>query len=354
MYLVEKNSPRSITYGEAIFEATFQEMERDENVMVLGLGADDPKGLFGSTKDLHKSFGAHRSFDTPLSEDAMTGVAIGAALAGLRPIHVHQRMDFVLLCMNQLVNLAAKTSYMFAGKQSVPLVVRNVIGRSWGQGAQHSQAFHSFFMHVPGLKVVAPTTPYDAKGTLISSIRDNNPVIFVEHRMLYEMEGIVPEESFEVPLGKGRILAEGSDITIVGISHMVAESLRAADHLKEVGITAEVIDPITLYPMDIDLIVSSVRKTGHLLFVDCGWLNCGASAEVITQVFEQLQGERSFKTSRIGFAETPCPTTKNLENIFYPSAKTIAMQAYRLVKQQEDWTPTSEEAKEVTAFRGPF
>ncbi len=354
MYLVDKTSSRSITYGEAIYEATYQEMERDENVIVLGLGADDPKGLFGSTKDLHTFFGSHRSFDTPLSEDGMTGVAIGAALAGLRPIHVHQRMDFVLLCMNQLVNLAAKTSYMFAGKQSVPLVVRNVIGRSWGQGAQHSQAFHSFFMHVPGLKVVAPTTPYDAKGTLISSIRENNPVIFVEHRMLYEIKGIVPEEPFAVPLGKGRILAEGDDITIIGISHMVAEALRAAAHLKEVGITAEVIDPVTLYPMDIDLIASSVLKTGRLLVIDCGWLNCGASAEIITQVFEKLQEEKSFRAARMGFAETPCPTTKNLENIFYPSAKTIAMRAYKLINMKEDWIPVSEEAKEIVAFRGPF
>lgn len=354
MYLIKEESSRTLTYGEAIFEATYQAMEQDDNVIVLGLGADDPKGLFGSTKDLHKHFGAHRSFDTPLSEDAMTGVAIGAALAGLRPIHVHQRMDFVLLCMNQLVNLAAKMSYMFAGRLQVPLVVRNVIGRSWGQGAQHSQALHSFFSHIPGLKVVAPTTPYDAKGTLFSSIRENNPIIFVEHRMLYDIRGIVPEAPFDVPLGRGRLLSTGEDITIVGISHMVAESLRADDHLQEVGLTADVIDPITLYPLDIELIISSVRKTKNLLIVDCGWLNCGISAEIISKVFESLQGEISFKASRMGFAATPCPTTKNLENLFYPSAKTIAMKAYKMITQKDDWIPTSEEAKEVAAFRGPF
>lgn len=353
MSLVNKTN-RSLTYGQAIFEGTYQEMERDENVIVLGLGADDSKGLFGSTKDLHKFFGLHRSFDTPLSEDGMTGVAIGAALAGLRPIHVHQRMDFILLCMNQLINLAAKTSYMFEGRAKVPLVIRNVVGRSWGQGAQHSQALHSFFMHVPGLKVVAPTTPYDAKGTLIASIRDNNPVIFMEHRMLYNFEGLVPEEPYEVPLGKGRILVEGNDITIVAISHMIAESLRAAQHLKEVGISAEVIDPITLYPMDIDLIEKSVLKTGNLLVVDCGWLNCGASAEIITQIFERLQDKKRFKAARMGFCESPCPTTRNLEMLFYPNPSTIASRANTLLGGSSSWVPTTQEAKEITAFRGPF
>lgn len=354
MYTVPSKNVRSITYGQAIFEATQQSMELDKNVFVLGLGADDPKGLFGSTKDLHKKFGADRSFDTPLSEDAMTGVAIGAALAGMRPIHVHQRMDFTLLCMNQLVNLAAKQSYMFAGRANVPLVIRNVIGRSWGQGAQHSQAFHSYFMHVPGLKVVAPTTPHDVKGTLIASIRDNNPVIFVEHRMLYGIEGLVSEEPYEVPLGKGRILSEGKDITIVGISHAVVDSLRAKDHLEKEGISAEIIDPISLYPLDIDLITNSVRKTGKLLVVDSGWLNCGASAEIVTQVIENIQGEKAISVGRMGFAETPCPTTKNLENVFYPNARSIAVRAYKMLIGKEDWMPEGEEAKEVEAFRGPF
>ena len=179
------NVGRVLSYAEALYEATRQEMERNPDVFVFGLGVDDPKGMYGTTMDLHRLFGPERNFDTPLSEDAMTGVAIGAALAGKRPIHVHQRMDFLLLCMNQLVNIAAKTSYVFAGAACVPIVVRAIIGRSWGQGAQHSQALYSHFMHVPGLKVVAPTTPHDAKGCMIAAIRDNNPVVFVEHRMLY-------------------------------------------------------------------------------------------------------------------------------------------------------------------------
>ena len=184
-------------------------MARDPKVFVMGQGVDDARGMFGTTLGLHKEFGAERSFDVPLAEDAMTGIGIGAALMGMRPIQVHQRMDFVLLCMNQLVNMAAKMSYMFSGAHRVPLVVRAIIGRSWGQGAQHSQAFHSYFMHIPGLRVVAPTTPHDAKGCLIAAIRDDNPVIMIEHRMLHNVRGVVPEESYEIPYGKARIAEPG-------------------------------------------------------------------------------------------------------------------------------------------------
>ena len=225
-------------------------MARDPNVFVMGQGVDDPRGMFGTTLGLHKEFGAERSFDVPLAEDAMTGIGIGAALLGMRPIQVHQRMDFVLLCMNQLVNMAAKMSYMFSGAHHVPLVVRAIIGRSWGQGAQHSQAFHSYFMHVPGLRVVAPTTPHDAKGCLISAIRDDNPVIMIEHRMLHNVQGVVPEASYEVPYGRRRTLSPGKDITIVGISHMALECVRAKHLLLEAGIDAEVIDPVSLSPLD--------------------------------------------------------------------------------------------------------
>src|SRR5678816_3688518 len=188
---------RTLSYAEAVYEATRSEMARDSRVFVMGQGVDDARGMFGTTLGLHREFGAERSFDVPLAEDAMTGVGIGAALMGMRPIQVHQRMDFTLLCMNQLVNMASKMSYMFAGAHKVPMVVRAIIGRSWGQGAQHSQAFHSYFMHIPGLRVVAPTTPHDAKGCLIAAIRDDNPVIMIEHRMLHNMRGVVPEESDE-------------------------------------------------------------------------------------------------------------------------------------------------------------
>lgn len=350
-----KPDNRVLTYGQAMLEGTRQEMARDPGVFVLGLGVDDAKGMYGTTSDLHKEFGADRCFDTPLAEDAMTGIAIGAAMAGMRPIHIHQRMDFLLLCMNQLINMAAKQSYMFSGAVSVPLVVRGIIGRSWGQGAQHSQAFHSFFMHVPGLKVLAPTTPYDAKGALIAAIRDPNPVIMMEHRMLYNFTGIVPEEAYEVPFGKARVLTRGKDITIVGVSYMVAEALRAKHLLEEVGIEAEVIDPVSLAPLDIDTIVQSVQRTGRLLVVDTSWLNCGFSAEVLSETMERLSGKKSFQAKRVGYAPTPCPTTKPLERVFYPNAQSIALAAHAMVKGEgKAWKIEHAEPKEIAEFKGPF
>ena len=347
---------RTLTYAEAIHEATRQEMARDPRVIVMGLGVDDPKGIYGTTVGLVDEFGPERVFDTPLAEDAMTGAAVGAALAGLRPIHVHQRMDFLLLAMNQLVNIAAKSRYMYAGAASVPLVIRAVIGRSWGQGAQHSQALHSFFMHVPGIKVVAPTTPYDAKGCLIRSIREDDPVVFVEHRLLHKyQEGYVDESSYEVPLGKARILAEGDDLTLVGISHMAVECLRAQRCLKEVGLSAEVIDPVSLSPLDMEAISGSVRKTGRLLVVDNGWITCGAGSEILAQVVERFQGHMDVRVQRMGFESVTCPTTRNLETEFYPNAQKIASGAYALVHDnRESWMPALEEAPEIVQFKGPF
>ncbi|MBC8096751.1 MAG: dehydrogenase, partial [Akkermansiaceae bacterium] len=300
---------RTISFADAVHEAADQEMGRDASVIVFGLDVDDPKAILGTTRGLPQKYGADRVFGTPLSEDAMTGAAIGMALAGLRPVHVHIRMDFLMLAMNQLVNIAAKTFYMYGGQASVPLVVRSMIGRSWGQGAQHSQALHSFFMHVPGLKVVAPSTPYDAKGCLIAAIRDNNPVIYVEHRLLHYQKGPVPEASYAVLPGKARITAHGTDVTLVGISYMQIECLRAQRYLESIGISAEVIDPIWLSPLDLATIVESVRKTRRLVIVDNGWLACGASAEIAAGVAEQLEGTGEVRIRRMGFAPVTCPTS---------------------------------------------
>jgi len=351
----ERNmSNRELSYAQALHEAVKQEMELDENVFVFGLGVDDVKGMYGTTKDLEKHFGPSRNFDTPLSEDAMTGVAIGAALSGLRPIHVHQRMDFLLLCMNQLVNVAAKASYTFGGAFSVPIVVRAIIGRSWGQGAQHSQSFHSYFMHTPGIKVAAPVTPHDAKGCMIAAIRDNNPVILVEHRMLYGNTGYVPEESYEVSFGKARTLTNGENITIVAVSHMVVEAVRATHLLQSQGITVELIDPVTLTPIDIDTIMASVLKTRNLLVVDNGWVCAGAAAEIVSQVAERLMNGPGINIQRMGFAPTPCPTTKPLETLFYPNSITIAAKVYTMITGKSDWIPVADESKEIAEFRGPF
>ena len=280
---------RLLTYVDALREGLAQEMRSDPRVFLFGLDVDDHKGIQGSTRGLVQEFGPERVFGTPLSEDAMTGVAIGAAMAGMRPVHVHIRMDFLMLAMNQLINIAAKSSYMYDGQVKVPMVVRSMIGKSWGQGAQHSQGLHAMFMHVPGLKVVAPSNAYDAKGTLIAAIRDDNPVIFVEHRLLYYTDAFVPEEPFVVPFGKARVCTQGDDITVVGISNMLVECLRAHEILTDIGIHAEVIDPVSLVPLDIETIVKSVKRTGRLLVVDNAWTSCGASAEIVAQVVERAQ-----------------------------------------------------------------
>src|SRR5919204_1895573 len=283
---------RILSYVDAVREATDLEMAGDPTVIVFGLDVDDPKAIQGTTRGLAEKYGPERVFGTPLSEDAMTGAAVGMALAGLRPIHVHIRMDFLMLAMNQLVNVAAKSRYMYGGQVALPLVVRAMIGKSWGQGAQHSQGLYSFFMHVPGLKVVAPSTPYDAKGCMAAAVRDENPVMFIEHRILYYQRGPVPEASYEVKPGKARVAVPGSDVTIVGISYMQVEALRAQRYLQEVGVSAEIIDPIWLSPLDVDTIAASAARTGRLLIVDNGWSTCGASAEILSAVYEKLQDGR--------------------------------------------------------------
>jgi pyruvate/2-oxoglutarate/acetoin dehydrogenase E1 component len=346
---------RILSYVEAVREAAEQEMARDPSVVVFGLDVDDPKAIQGTTRGLVERFGPERVFGTPLSEDAMTGAAIGMALAGLRPIHVHIRMDFLMLAMNQLVNVAAKTRYMYGGAAHVPLVVRAMIGKSWGQGAQHSQGLHSLLMHVPGLKVVAPATPFDAKGCLVAAVRDDDPVIYVEHRLLHFQTGPVPADLYSVPRGKGRITNPGEDITLVGISYMQTECLRAARYLEDVGVKAEVIDPIWLSPLDIDTIADSVEKTGRLLVVDTAWTNCGASAEIVAAVAERLQGVRDLKLKRLGFAATTCPTTPPLEALFYPNARTVAAAARDLVEgTTTGWLPDERADLKCIQFKGPF
>jgi len=351
-----ENGQRLLTYVDALREAVQQEMQRDPRVFLFGLDVDDHKAIQGSTRGLVDDFGPDRVFGTPLSEDAMTGIAIGAAMAGMRPIHVHIRMDFLMLCMNQLINIAAKSRYMYNGQVQVPLVVRSMIGKSWGQGAQHSQGLHAMFMHVPGLKVVAPSNAYDAKGCLIAAIRDNNPVIFVEHRLLYSTDAFVPEQAYEVDFGKARICAQGDEITIVGISNMLVECMRAHELLVDIGINAEVIDPISLVPLDTETIVRSVRRTGRLLVVDNAWTNCGASAEIVARVAEQLH-DRPIQFRRMGYAPTTCPTTPVLEREFYPDPAKIAQAVFAMVRPgAPDWQPDPERAKLAyqVKFRGPF
>ena len=331
---------RLLSYVDALREGVAQEMARDPGVFVMGLDVDDHKAIQGSTRGLVEEFGPERVFGTPLSEDAMTGVAIGAAMAGMRPIHVHIRMDFLMLCMNQIVNIAAKSHTMYGGAVSVPMVVRCMIGKSWGQGAQHSQGLHSMFMHVPGLKVVAPSNAHDAKHCMIAAIRDNNPVIFVEHRLLYPTEAYVSEDATAAALGRARVCTRGDDVTIVGVSNMLVEALRAQELLKDEGIEAEVIDPISLVPLDMETILASVARTGRLLVVDNAWTMCGASAEIVAQVAEAGVLPAGGMVRRMGFAPTTCPTTPALEEHFYPNPATIAAAAHAMVRPDAPaWQP---------------
>ena len=346
---------RKLSYVDAIREATDQEMARDSSVVVFGLDVDDPKAIQGTTRGLQEKYGPERVFGTPLSEDGMTGIAIGMALAGLRPMHIHIRMDFLLLAMNQLINVAAKARYMYGGQVHVPVVVRAMIGKSWGQGAQHSQALYSFFMHVPGVKVVAPTTPYDAKGCLIHAIRDNDPVLYIEHRILHFQSGLVPEASYAVSPGKARVVTAGRDVTLVGISYMQVECIRAQRYLQSIGISAEVIDPIWLSPLDIDTVVQSARKTGRLCVVDNGWTTCGAGSEIAALVAERLQGTRDIRVCRMGFAPTTCPPSPPLENLFYPNGRKIASAVYDLVNGTKNgWMPEERPELQEIEFKGPF
>jgi pyruvate/2-oxoglutarate/acetoin dehydrogenase E1 component len=342
---------RTATYVDALREALTFAMEKDPRVFVMGIGVDDHKAVFGSTRGLVEKFGRERVFDTPISEAAMTGVAIGAAVAGLRPVHIHIRNDFLYLAMDQLMNMAAKWRYMFGGATSVPLVVRCVVGRSWGQGAQHSQNLQSMFMHVPGIKVVAPTTPADAQGLLLSAIADPNPVILFEHRLLYDLSGPLPSTPRKTPIGPAIVRRAGRDITVVAGSYMAVEALKAARWLEQIGVSAEVVDPVSLVPLDKNTILRSVKKTGRLLVADSSWITCGMSAEIAAIASEQALGFLKSPVRRLGFQPTTCPVSKPLESLFYPDANQIVRAAAEMLRYRGKIPRIPDH---ITGFKGPF
>lgn len=314
---------RKRTYAEAVREAFDQAMSLDKSVFIMGQGVDDPSGMFGTTLGLQEKYGKKRVFDTPLSEDALSGVALGSSLTGMRPVYIHNRPDFLLLAMDQIVNHASKWHYMFGGNVKVPLVIMATIGRGWGSAAQHSQAIHGLFMHVPGLKLVMPSTAYDAKGLLINSIGDDNPVIFIQHRGLLKHTGYVPEEVYTIPFGKGVIRKEGKDVTIVAISYMVVEALRADEKLKKEGYNIEIIDLRTLKPLDEEIILNSVKKTGKLIIADVGWKTAGVSAEIAAIVAEKGIKYLKSPVKRIACLDIPTPSSYVLEEEFYPGVEDI-------------------------------
>jgi pyruvate dehydrogenase E1 component beta subunit len=306
-------------------------METDPSVYIMGLGVTDPKGVFGTTLGLEKKFGSKRVLDMPVSENGMTGIAIGSALVGMRPILTHQRVDFMLLSLDQIINNAAKWHYMFGGKMKVPLVIRLLVGRGWGQGPQHSQSLQAIFAHIPGLKVVMPATPYDAKGLLISAVEDDNPVIFIEHRWLHNISGDVSEKPYRVPLGKAEFLKRGKDITIIASSYMCLEALKAGLILDDLGVEADIINLRMISPLDEKAIFASVRKTGRILTVDGEWCSFGTGAEIIARVSEACHRALKYAPRRVAFPDMPIPTSWALSRHYYPRAVDIARAAAQML-----------------------
>jgi acetoin:2,6-dichlorophenolindophenol oxidoreductase subunit beta len=320
---------RQLKFAEAIHEAIDICLERDRSTYLMGLGVPDPIGVFGTTTGLQEKYGKKRVLDMPVAENAMTGVALGSCLVGMRPIMTHMRLEFAMTAMDQICNQAAKWHYMFGGQSKVPLTIRMLIGRGWGQGPQHSQSLHAWFAHVPGLKVVMPSTPYDAKGLLIASIEDDNPVVFFEHRWLHNIHGPVPEGHYTVPIGEPRIVTEGGDVTIVAASYATIEAIKAARELARDGIKAEVIDLRTIVPRKDAAILESVRKTGRLVVVDQGTLTGGFAGEIVARVTEEAFDALRAAPIRVTLPDIPTPTTRALSNYYYPTPGHIVAAARR-------------------------
>jgi 2-oxoisovalerate dehydrogenase E1 component len=348
-------SHRQLTFAEAINEALDICLARDRSVYLMGLGVPDPIGVFGTTRGLHGKHGGKRVLDMPVAENAMTGAALGSCLVGMRPVLSHMRLEFAIPSMDQICNQAAKWHYMFGGRANVPLTIRMLIGRGWGQGPQHSQSLHAWFAHIPGLKVVMPSTPHDAKGLLIASIEDDNPVIFFEHRWLHGLHGPVPEGHYTVPIGEPRIVSEGSDVTIVAASYATIEAIKAARVLERQGIAAEVIDLRTLVPRNDAAILASVRKTGRLVVVDQGTLTGGFAGEIVARVTEQAFAALKSAPIRVTLPDLPTPTTRALSNYYYPTPAHIVAAVRRslgLPPSQSSPTERGEDAR-ADAVGGP-
>jgi pyruvate dehydrogenase E1 component beta subunit len=352
-------SSRVIRYQDAILEAQNQILASDPRAYMLGLGVDGPTGVFGTTSNMVEQFGRDRIVDMPASENAMTGIALGTALMGRRPIMVHMRMDFAILAMEPLINQIAKWHYMYGGHMVAPLTVRMIVGRGWGQGPQHSQALQSWYAHIPGLKVVMPTTAHDVKGMLIAAAEDDAPVIIVEHRWLYGIKGYVPEEMYRVPLDQAAVVRKGRHVTLASTSYMTLEALRAADILSEIGIDAEVIDLRTLTPIDKGTLGQSIKRTGHLVVCDIGHSAYGVCAEVVAAATETSFGDLKSAPRRIGLPPVPTPTTPALAEHYYPRASDIARDAAEMLGAADRLPPQRPNTQRWSdvpdpSFTGPY
>ncbi|OAI06619.1 alpha-ketoacid dehydrogenase subunit beta [Methylomonas methanica] len=325
-----------MTYGEAIREALDDALAKFPEMLLIGEGVPDPKTIFGTTQGLQEKYGPQRVLDMPLAENGMTGICIGAALAGMRPVLVHQRIDFALLSVDQLVNNAAKWHYMFDGQQQVPLVIRVIIGRGWGQGPQHSQSLQAMFAQVPGLKVVMPTTAGDAYHFMLAAIADNNPVLFIEHRWLHHIQGEVDKQQGLSTLSGAALLRQGTDITVAAFSHMSIEALKAATVLASYGIDAEVLDMRCVSTLDIESVAASLAKTGgKLVIADCAPEMASMGHQLLSKLV-LTHGHRLQQVPRlIAYPNHPVPTSHFAANHYYPGAEQIASAVLAMLDKPE-------------------
>ena len=322
---------RRISYAQAINETLHQTIASDKRVFLIGQGVTSPWYVGSTTAGLIDRFGPKRIIDTPVSENGVTGAATGAALAGMRPILVHPRMDFMYYALDQIANQAANWHYMFGGQTSVPLTIWVIINRGGEQAAQHSQSLQAIFTHIPGLKVVMPSTPYDVKGLLVASTADDNPVIFIDDRWLYNETGEVPEELYSVPIGQGAVRREGKDATLVATSYLATEANKAALSLAKGGLDIEVIDLRSLKPLDEDLLLASVKKTGRLVIADAAWKTGGVGAELAALVAERAFGYLKAPIRRVSLPDAPAPASSVLEKVYYPNAQDIVSAVKQLL-----------------------
>jgi pyruvate dehydrogenase E1 component beta subunit len=349
---------KEITFSEGIDLTLSKIFKKNNNAFLIGLGANDPKFIFGTTKSISKNF-KKRVFDMPLSENSMTGIVLGASLNGLRPILVHQRLDFSLLSMEQIINQCAKWFYMFDGKMSVPIVIRMIVGRGWGQGPQHSQSLHSIFSHIPGLKVVLPSTTESGQQLLLDSFYDLNPTIFIEHRWLHNLKGKELQKIFPRKLGNSKILKKGKDITIIATSYMTIEVLRILDYLKILKIDIELIDLQTVSPIDIKTLKNSVKKTGRVLVLDVGHKTFGISAELITTLISECYNFLKIKPERLASLDYPVPTSYQMAKYYYPNKVQICQKIFDMleIKKKIDFKYFQLDVYQDQPFReftGPF
>lgn len=324
------NAGREITFAQAVNEAIAEELRRDPKVFIIGEDIAEAGSTFKVLSGLVEEFGTDRVIDSPISEAGITGLAVGAAMTGMRPIVDIMFGDFLTLTMDQIANQAAKTHYMSGGTLQVPMVLRTTLGASRRSGAQHSQSLHAWVCHVPGLKVAIPSTPYDAKGLLKTAIRDNSPVVTFEDKMSFTLKGIVPEEEYTIPFGVADIKREGTDITIIATSSMVQVALQAADQLASIGIEAEVIDPRTLVPLDVDTMIESVKKTSRAIVVDEGHQGFGITGEIASVLSERAFYHLDAPVTRMGAMDVPVPFSPVLEDLTIPTSDQLVATATRL------------------------